>query len=115
MLTWPWDGSRAPDGTVRRRLFQIAHGHPAPLFGVGSWAMEGEMPVARMLEEMGWRDATDGRRRMDPGDLYALGYRYLVADAWAGPELMQRAVDNFGPPVATCDGAAVHRISAGRR
>lgn len=110
MLTWPWDGSRAPDGTVRRRLYQIAHGHPAALFGVGSWRMAGDTPMSKRLEDLGWRDATDGTRRMDPSALYTLGYRFVVADAWAGPALMERAIHNFGPPVATCEGAAVHAI-----
>ncbi|MFZ5481405.1 MAG: hypothetical protein ACOZNI_31885 [Myxococcota bacterium] len=114
VLVWPWDGSRSPEGTVRRRLLQIAHGHPGALFGVGSWKMLGETPMGKRLEDLGWRDATDLRRPMDPAPLHALGYRWVVADAFAGDALMDMARRSFGEPVATCEGATVHRIAPRR-
>jgi hypothetical protein len=112
VLVWPWDGLEHAEGSVRRRLLQVAHQHPGALFGVGSWKLLGAVPTGVRLQRLGWADAVAGKRRLNTGPLLTLGYRWVVADEAAGPAAMASAAYNFGAPTETCAGAAVYRLAA---
>jgi hypothetical protein len=114
VLTWPWEGSRAPVATINTRFLQLAHEQPTASFGVGSWQMLGPFPTALALEELGLADAVEGRGLPRLGELPALGFGWVVSDTGAGAQSVARARDVFGKPSASCPGYEVFTLAGVR-
>ena len=95
VLLWPWDGSddQDPHATIETRLAQIVHERPAPSIGAGSWPLVGTVFPGHALRQLGWRDALEGKGRLDIQELSDWGYRYGVIDLRSSRTTVQRGRD----------------------
>tara|TARA_B110000037_G_C16963983_1_gene442153 strand:+ start:100 stop:393 length:294 start_codon:yes stop_codon:yes gene_type:complete len=60
---------------------------------------------------MGWTDGfSDGAGHMDLVSVANWGYRWVVADLNAPPELLGDPDTFFGEPTAVCDGVSIHKM-----
>jgi len=112
VLVWPGDGSRHEGDLIRVWLLQLLHERPSPHPGIASWVLlEGKSRES--LAEHGFQYSELGRHHtgeLDPSALADKGYRWLVIDHARDPYQLGWARTHFGPPVAECEDAVVHRL-----
>ena len=113
VLVWPWDGADQvhPDATVESRMMQVAHGKPGATIGTGSWPLTGRVFPGHLLRRAGWEEGfSGGTGHMDLVTVSNWGYRWVVADLTAPPEILGEPNEFFGEPYASCNGASIHEM-----
>lgn len=113
-LVWPWDGvdDEWMGATLVSRTYQVAHGRPGATVGTGSWPLDGKLFPGHTLRAMGWKDQVNGTGTLDLQTLADWGYRWMLVDTQADPELLHPVSRMFKADdlVKQCPTAAVYRM-----
>lgn len=107
VLTLPWDALSDGDAALHSRQWQIVHGQPAAVTGVGSWTFVGDVVSTSLLDNLGVGRAVVGEVSLDREGIRALGFGYVVVDRGIAPWVEEQLRDDLGVPSAECEEAAI--------
>jgi hypothetical protein len=117
VLVWPGDASFWEGDLPRIWLFQLLHELPSANPGIASWALHGGRSRDALKTQGGFAYRSfEGTHMGEPTGtpqiswLADQGFRWLVVDVERDPGQLAWARRHFGPPVAECGIAVVHRI-----
>ncbi len=117
VLVWPGDGSYWEGDIGRISVFQLLHERPSTNPGITSWSLEGGRARDALKKKGGFRYISYKNTHMGEamgtpqrGWLLENGYRWVIIDVERDPTQVQWGARHFGPPVAECGTAIVHRI-----
>jgi hypothetical protein len=115
VLVWPWDGASLVPGlmttaSAKSQLLQIVHQRPGATIGTGNWPLSNGMYPELFLMELGWADAVERRGRLDTSQLADLGFRWVISDTAAPPEIAAAAPGLFGTRVDECPGYEIYYL-----
>jgi len=117
VLIWPGDASRWEGDLERVWLLQMLHERPAVHPGIASWALHRQRARDVVREQLGFRYVAPVGEPLgspagqpDRGRLAELGFRWVVVDIARDPRQTTWAEGVFGPPLASCTGAAIHQL-----
>ncbi len=118
VLVWPGDGSYWEGDLSRVWLFQLLHEQKSANPGIASWALHGGRARDRLKQHGGFNYVSYEGTHMgealgspQPGWLYEQGFHWVVVDVERDPDQVAWAARHFGPAVAECGSAVVHRIT----
>ncbi len=115
VLVWPWDGANMVPGlmttaSAKSQLLQLVHQRPGATIGTGNWPLSNGMYPELFLMGLGWDDAVEGTGPLDTSQLADLGFRWVISDQAAPPEIAALAPGLFGTRVDECPGYEIYYL-----